>query len=35
MIGMGSDQWNRKKSITKTISTGKVKGGREANTLTN
>ena len=32
MIGTWSDQWNRNKTSTQTISTGKVKDGREANT---
>ena len=30
-----SDQWNRKKTSTKIISTGKVKYGREENTSIN
>ena len=31
-IGTGSDQWNRNKTITKTISAGKLKDRRETNT---
>ena len=34
-VGTVSDKWNRKKSSTKTISTGKVKDKRETNTSTN
>ena len=34
-IGTGWDQWNRKKTSTKTSSTGKVKDRREANTPIN
>ena len=35
MIGTGGDQWNRKKTSTKMISTGKVKDVREENTPVN
>ena len=35
MIGTGGDQWNRNKTSTETISTGKVKDGGEANTPIN
>ena len=35
MIGAWNDKWKRNNTCTKTISTGKVKNGKEKNTSIN